>query len=279
MAYVKKTQRDGGSPPPAPSPPKKRARTSTGPTDPAKEPGFEEQERALSPDGKASGGGAKARSAKATSVSFRVLEVRHLTAKRAEADIRVSLGGTGEVQTVTVAFAPQADDWDSGGEIADAFEAGGHLAGKGLPKSALEDVYASLVKEGGLAIRDEVRYKDLRKRRTKVGGKAGAPKLTAITAHVSELRTYSAKGRCEADLTVSLAAGDEQAERSATVAYAIDPEDSWGTAAKAWKAFVAGGHLEGYSWSKDPDPEMAVVFAIIEADGDVMRHRRIGGDD
>lgn len=219
-------------------------------TDPNKQPSFEEQEDALKP-------AAEKKPAKARDFRFEITEVRLLGGTKAEADVlcRYTDKDYNPVLTekVTVKFKKRADDFDSGGELADAFLAAGHLDGK-LTPSVIDkmrgDLYGDFVMKGAMALRDEQICKG-----TTGETRANLDGLESIA--VSSARSLPG-GKAEIKVTLAVSAnGSPQGAKSYTINFTQAPEGTysrgWVSAHNALEQFVKDGHLKKYTWDDSDD--------------------------
>lgn len=266
---------------------KKTPSRKSGNTDPAKQPSFAEQEEALKPR-------SGAKPAKAVDASFRVTQVRLLDKGFAEADLVASFFGPDSpykaisTKTVTIRFKKAQDDFDSGGNLFDAFEAAGHLTGTGLTEDIIGgDIYPALVKAGAMALRDDHVTKDYRgvaaNKIPKPGKKkkSNKPELQAGGGQtVTQVRVL-AGGKAEVDFSLELRVnGTLQPAKEYTVKFDMSPEGNYLSARNAYIAFVAAGHLDGFEFEREEGQVWGpiwsqVTHAISDALGDPARRKQL----
>jgi len=129
---------------------KKSARPTN--TDPAKQPGFAEQEAALKPAG--------GKADKITDCKVVITEIRKKDKGKSEADLVCNYYGENRYQPVrsekrTVKFAWRVNDDATADNIWLAFETGGHLQAAGIPSENLSDIGSDGFMACLMAVRDQ----------------------------------------------------------------------------------------------------------------------------
>ena len=129
---------------------KKSARPTN--TDPAKQPGFAEQEAALKPAG--------GKADKITDCKVVITEIRKKDKGKSEADLVCNYYVAGSSKPVrseqrTVKFAWRVDDGATADNLWQAFAAGGHLLAAGIPAANLSEIGSDGFLSCLMAVRDQ----------------------------------------------------------------------------------------------------------------------------